>query len=98
MTTDVTTIKNTMWKIVSACLIPANKGNVAWIIGKAPRSSAQATRVYSRYGIGGKASAVWTLAGRATKIRKKKIRRPTWAIGTSRARNTCNLSIKNMVT
>ena len=29
MTTDVSAIKNTMWKIVSACWIPANMGNVA---------------------------------------------------------------------
>src|SRR5207344_2706086 len=38
MTTDVRAIKNTMWKIMSACWSPATMGNVARIIGTAPRS------------------------------------------------------------
>lgn len=98
MTTDVSAIKNTMWKIVSACWIPATMGNVAKIIGTAPRSPAQATSVCSRTGIGENASAAWTLTGRATKIRNRETRRPAQAIGTSLAGNTCSPSVKNMVT
>ena len=98
MTTDVSAIKNTKWKIMSAFSIPATMGNVAKMIGTAPRSPAQATIVCSRNDIGEKASAAWTLAGRAMKIRKREIRMPTPAIGTSLAGNTCSPSAKNMVT
>ena len=48
MTTDVSAIKNTKWKIMSVFAIPAAKGNVARAIGTAPRSPAQAARSCSR--------------------------------------------------
>ena len=98
MTTDVSAIKNTMWKIVSACWIPANYGKRGQDNRHGPTEPRPGHKRLLSNGIGEKASAAWTLTGRATKIRKREIRRPTQAIGTSRAGNTCSPSIKNMVT
>ena len=91
MTTDVSAIKNTKWKILSVFAIPAAKRNVVRANRHGPTEPRSGRKKLFSIGIGEKASAGYSQE--ATKIRKREIRRPTQAIGTSRATNTCNQRI-----
>lgn len=80
---------------MSAFSILASKGNVAKIIGTAPTEPypGHKSPFSKRHWPAKKPAPCGHLQGEATKIRKREIRRPTQAIGTSRAANSYNHSI-----